>query len=379
MHKVLLVDDDENILYGYKRNLRSNYQIHIAKSAAEALKLIAEIENLAIVVSDFNMPEMNGIEFLSEVMKKNQNIIRILLTGNADLKVAMTAVNEGNIFRFLTKPCSLDIMNTALTQAVQQYNLLTAEKELLNKTLKGSIKILIDTLSIVNPEAFNQATNSRKLAQKIVRRMGKQHSWEIEMACMLSQIGCVGVPNDIIAKRANCETLTPDEEKLFLSHPEIGKSLLKNIPRLEGIAEAISYQFNDYSGNEDNLNYKIGDNIPFIGRLLRVLNDYLYTQVEGATNKQIMELLFSESKKYDPDILAALEAEVSGATEGYLLRPIAVNQLEAGMILAEGLYDKSGLLLLPNGTLMSELSTIKIRNYAKMNRVKEPVKIMFKK
>jgi len=67
MHKILLVDDDENILFGYQRNLRTKFNVSISTSAAEALGLISKINDFAVVISDFNMPGMKGVEFLSKV------------------------------------------------------------------------------------------------------------------------------------------------------------------------------------------------------------------------------------------------------------------------------------------------------------------------
>ena len=127
---VLSVDDEPNVLDGVKRNLRRDFRVVTAAGGAAGLRAFEEAA-FAAVVSDLRMPGMDGIEFLGRVRDVSPDTTRILLTGNADLTAAVSAVNEGNIFRFLTKPCPPDVLISAVTMAVDQQRLLTAERELL--------------------------------------------------------------------------------------------------------------------------------------------------------------------------------------------------------------------------------------------------------
>ena len=120
MHKILLVDDDENILFAYQRNLRTKFHVSISTSAVEALGMIANNNDFAVVISDFNMPGMKGVEFLSKVKEISPDSVRILLTGYADVKTSIDAVNKGNIYRLLTKPCPQEILLQTIYQAVQK-------------------------------------------------------------------------------------------------------------------------------------------------------------------------------------------------------------------------------------------------------------------
>ncbi|MFH1417727.1 MAG: response regulator, partial [Planctomycetota bacterium] len=133
--KILCVDDDPNILNAYRRGLRRLFEIETAEGGAEGLEAIASQGPFAVVVSDMRMPGMDGIQFLTAVKKRAPESVRIMLTGNADQQTAMDAVNEGSIFRFLTKPCPPEHLAKALTAGIEQYRLITAEKELLGKTL----------------------------------------------------------------------------------------------------------------------------------------------------------------------------------------------------------------------------------------------------
>lgn len=139
--KILFVDDEINVLHGYRRNLRSLFDVHIAQSGKEALKIISEQDDFAVVISDYRMPEMDGIELLHEVRKISPDTIRIILTGYADMQIAIEAINEGNIFRFLTKPISNDKLINTINDALEQYRLITTEKEL-NKKLQDAYQTI---------------------------------------------------------------------------------------------------------------------------------------------------------------------------------------------------------------------------------------------
>ncbi len=376
MHKVLLVDDEKNILLGYKRNLRTKFDIHIAESGEEGLAIIKEHGPFSVVVSDFKMPVMNGVDFLSKVKENHPDTVRMMLTGYADLNSAMNAINEGNIYRFLTKPCSVELFTKNLYDATGQYQLINSEKELLNNTLKGSINILIEILSVINPDAFSRAVKFKNLSKQLLSRLGKEATWEFEVGALLSQIGLVTVPSSILEKIEKNYELTDEEKTIFNTHPEFGETLLKKIPRLESIANGISFQLQSYSGVDGSKDFKVGENIPFIGRLLKVMNDYEDLVHLGLSEQQAIEELEPNNGNYDPDIWGALVAEVSGLAEGQIISSKELLDLNPGMILADGIKDVNNVLLLPEGRELSEVSLMKLINYNKITKLKTPIKII---
>lgn len=135
--RVLFVDDEPGVLDGYERLLRKEFYVSVAPSGLQGLKTIEEHGPFAIVVSDMRMPGMSGAEFLSQVRQRWPDSVRMLLTGYTDLSAAIAAVNEGNIFRFLTKPCAKDVLVDAINIGLGQYRSITAEKELLKKAEMG--------------------------------------------------------------------------------------------------------------------------------------------------------------------------------------------------------------------------------------------------
>jgi len=112
----------------------------------------------------------------------------MLLTGYTDLSAAMDAVNEGNIFRFLTKPCEKELLVKAITTGVEQYCLITAERELLEKTLMGSIKVLTDVLSAASPETFGRSMRIARVVRHIATKFSMSSVWRFEAAAMLSSL-----------------------------------------------------------------------------------------------------------------------------------------------------------------------------------------------
>lgn len=132
--RILFVDDEENVLHAYKRSLRHHFEVFTADSGNEAIKLVKSEGPFAVVISDYRMPEMDGIELLNIVKQLSPDSIRIILTGFADLQIAIDAINEGNIYRFLTKPILNDKLVLALNDSAELYRLVTSEKEL-NKKL----------------------------------------------------------------------------------------------------------------------------------------------------------------------------------------------------------------------------------------------------
>jgi len=130
--KVLLVDDDAMVLAGLKRQLRNQFSIDTALSGEDALKQVLENGPYAVIVSDFMMPGMNGIEFLSRVKKSNPDTVRMMLTGTADMPTAIRAVNEGSIFQFHPKPCPAGTLCQAIQSAIGEYRKVTSDQKQLN-------------------------------------------------------------------------------------------------------------------------------------------------------------------------------------------------------------------------------------------------------
>lgn len=241
--RILLVDDEERVTSGLRRNLRRTFEIETCNDPEAALDLVAgQEEPFSVVVSDYQMPGINGIDFLARVRNLAPETVRIMLTGQADLDASMRAVNEGEVFRFLTKPCPSDTLAAALGSAIRQFELERAERELLEQTLKGTVNTLVELVGLVDPATHDESVRIRDLIQLMATRMDLPDRWRFELAGVLSQLGTLTLPRGLVDDRRAGLHLDARPAALWKTHPGITAALLSNIPRMELIAQMISMQ-----------------------------------------------------------------------------------------------------------------------------------------
>jgi response regulator RpfG family c-di-GMP phosphodiesterase len=308
--RLLLVDDDEKIVASFARLFRNQFDLATATTGEAALEIVKTQGPFAVAVSDYNMPGMNGIAFLSKMREISPDTARILLTGHAHVEMAIAAVNKGSIFSFLRKPCPFELIFATIMDAVAHHRLLASEKELLDKTLKGSITMLVDVLSHLSPTIFGVSASIHKLAGKIARQLKLEKVWDIELAALLSQIGLVTLPAELVGRKMKGGSLNEIETKLYFSHAIHGSSLVANIPRLENVSNAIRYQFKNFDGTGLPVDDASEKNIPIGARILKAILDFDEMTRNGKTPLESFEIMKSRDGAYDAEILAALRTEV---------------------------------------------------------------------
>ena len=378
--KILLVDDDPNILTAYVRVLHAQFQLTTAIGGAEGLKKLEDQGPYAVVVSDLRMPGMDGIEFLSHSKEKSPDTVRMLLTGNVDIKAAIEAVNKGCVFRFLSKPCLPSDFSAALHSGIDQYRLITAERELLQNTLNGGIRVLTEILSIVDPESFGRGNTLRDLISTLAHTMGITDSWEIELAAMLAQIGHVTIPPATLAKEKAGQALSEMEKEIISHSPQTGHKLLANIPRLKSVADTVLYQKKLYDGSGFPKNLVAGSEIPIGARLLKVLMDMTEPEFRDLPRSNALQEMKKREGWYDPAVLnAAFLCFASGIEQtGIVERTevlMPVKDLRVGQILLSDVVASNGTLLIRAGNWISETILERVSNFAKINGVREPIHV----
>src|ERR1700722_20045338 len=238
--RILCVDDESRVVEGLVLHLRKDYQVSTALSGDEALKALKQMGGAAVVISDMRMPGMDGATLLNLVMQYYPDATRILLTGEPGRDAAVTAVNKANIFRFLTKPCPPEMLKTAVEAGLIQHRLVNAERSILKETLNGCIKVLVDVLAITNPVAFGRASRVKRVAMEFAEKLQCKDYWQLEAAAMLSQIGYLSLPTELVEKLYYGERLTPEEKILASGAPDMVNSLLENVPRLEPVIQILT-------------------------------------------------------------------------------------------------------------------------------------------
>jgi response regulator RpfG family c-di-GMP phosphodiesterase len=369
LRRILCVDDDERLLQGLERQLRKQFEIHTAVGPELGLTAISENGPFAVVVSDMRMPGMDGIEFLSRVREKSPDSIRMMLTGNADLNATIRAVNEGKIFQFLTKPCPSELLARALESSLEQHRLVTSERELLERTLRGSIGVLSEILSLVNPAAFSRAHRIRRYVQRVAEHLNLANRWEFELAAMLSQIGCVVIPPEIMDKYYLRKFLNSAELEILSSHCQVGHDLLRKIPRLENVAAMVREQKSGWSGAPD-----LTDGVKLGANLLRVATDFDERLMNGESPEGALAHMQGR-KEYNPAFLAAVrQVQIEKLTSE--TRQVRVAGLKVQMIINGDVYAKSGLFLLAKGQEVTDSLIARLNGFAKTVGVVEPINVL---
>jgi len=371
--KILFVDDEQYVLEALTRQLHQAYPVKTAGSASEALEILKSKGPFAAVVSDLRMPGMDGIALLAEVRKRYPNTVRIILSGDADLKKAIEAVNSGQVFRFLTKPCSANGLATTLSLAVRQYQLLTSEKDLLNKTLKGSISMLSEVLSLANSRAFSRGYRIRNIVVEIAKQMGMKPLWHYEVAALISQLGCIAVPDDILKKVYLNEPLNDGEKKMFDDHPRIGAQLVRRIPRLEDVADMISSQLLPY--DDDFLSTNQSDKNIVGSHILKVALDYDQLTTQGMTHEEAIRQLYSRKEGYNPDVLQQLKPLQPRLPKEGAPVTLLFDELVPGMIAAEDILAQNGATIIEKGQEITWPAIQGLHNFIEHIGIKEPIKV----
>lgn len=373
--KILFVDDEINVLDSMRRQLRKRYNIETALSGREALEKLKNEGPFAVVVSDMRMPEMDGIQLLKEIKELYPDTVRMMLTGNADQETATEAVNQGQIFRFLTKPCPVALLTTSLALGVRQYRLITAEKEVLDKTLNGTIKVLSELLSFAKPTAFSSVSRVRPLVLEIAGALGIGELWQVEMAVLLSQIGCVTLPDELLSKLFSGIELSPEEAEMYANHPKIGSALLEHIPRMENVAFIIGHQLQNYAEYQENREYvEDEDELSLAAQILKAVFAYDMLMFRGKSHEEVIREMGYQQEIYNYRVVKRIrKVRYDDICQEVL--SLRVQDLAVGMIVDQEIVARNGTLLAPKGQEITWSVLQGLLNFSRKVGVKEPLQV----
>ena len=299
-YRILIVDDEGNILKTLERLLEDEgYRIFFADSSLKGLEIIKH-EDIHLVISDQKMPGMDGIKFLYEVKKISPDTIRIMLTGFADVNIAIQAINEGEVYRFITKPWNNVELLSAVKQGIEYYNL---QKELgrLNKRIQSqnielkewnfkleqkvadqtkhirdlfldAIKSLVFALEAKDKYTEGHARRATEYAAYICKKMSlsKEYTEDIILGSLLHDIGKIGIIESVLNKQ---EKLTRTEYDHIKTHVIIGERILTPIIKNGTVIKIVRHHHEhiDGSGYPDGLK---GTAIPLEARIVAVADTY---------------------------------------------------------------------------------------------------------
>jgi FixJ family two-component response regulator len=371
--RVLCVDDEPRVLDGMRRTLGMNFSVKTAEGGAQALAMLGGEERFAVTISDMRMPGMDGAAYLEKAAEKDPDMVRMLLTGQSDIQAAIRAINQGRIFRFLTKPCDTDVLHQAVEDALEQHRLICAEKELLQKTVYGAVKVLTEMLSLANPIAFNRIGRVKRLVEYVARRLELPDPWQLELAVTLAHLGYVGMPPDLLERAYSGKPIEEKERSLLSSSAKTAHKLMAEIPRIDAVLAMIE---------------KLGEPPPVLdglkpdskeGRLPWAVHVILAAQRADELSfghpmqRLIMEALKAE--KYNGAIIEAL-----GRAEYYALQQrkaisVPAKKLEPGMFLLEDALSEAGVIITKGGQEVTPTISVLLRRMAERQNLKEPLSV----
>lgn len=402
---LLLVDDEPSILSALRRLFRpQGYRILTAEGGAAGLAIM-EGEAVNLVISDMRMPEMDGATFLKQVRERWPQTKRILLTGYADITSTVSAINEGEIYRYIAKPwddkemlavvreaCEhqrLEQENQRLTELTQAQNeaLKTLNASLeqkvaertaelsqaltfveqahgeLKKSFMTSVQVFAGLIELrTGPLGKQLAGHGRRvaeLARSLARHLGLAESdtQNILLAGLLHDIGKLGLPDELLGRPFNM--LSAEHRAQVMKHPVIGQNILLGIERFKEAAVLVRHHHECYdgSGYPDHLAAMA---IPQGARILAVANDYDALQVGTLVQRPLKAaealdfLIENRGKRYDPTVVDALVRLVAETVKGGPQEtPLRTMHLKPGMTVSRDLMHRDGYLLLAAGSVLN--------------------------
>lgn len=369
--KILIVDDEPNNLKLFQQILGGDYELKFARDGTNAL-IVTEKHSPDLILLDIMMPEMDGYEVCRRLKanKKTAGIPVIFVT-------AMGAVaDESKGFRlgcvdYITKPISPPIALARIKVHLELENTKAKVEQLLSKTLLGSLKMMSDIISMVNPVVFRQSSRLKRCAGEIGNKLGLEGLWKLEIAATLSQIGTIAIPMGTQV-RARCgEILNADEQKLMASYPAIGKDLLKNLPRLETVAQIIGRQRDPLPDTA----LETWDFITLSCQILRMVCDYDNLIISSKSKSKAFSILMQNKKAYSEKLLEIF-IDIENASQEGAKKSIRLSDLREGMVLLEDIICDTDVILVKEFTEISENTLFLLHKNAKIRRVQEPIEVM---
>ena len=377
---VLIVDDDALV----RETLRAavaleGYRFALAADGREALNKLAEVQP-DVILLDVMMPGMDGF-MVAKTLKESEAtcfIPIVMVTALSDVKSRIQALEAG-ADDFLSKPADKAELLARVRASVkvrayhEEMRKQQREKdELLNKTLKGTIRLLVEILASTNPAAFSQCSRLVPLTRRIAKYLMHKDAWQAELVMMLSPIVEIVIPKPLLQKVRQDELLDDEEQRVFLLRSRQGIKLLADIPHLEPVALALTYRHKNFDGSGLPRDRVAGADIPMAARIIRAVVDFDRLQSEHQ-DEEALELMRQRAGCYDVNVLAVLQDIQRLAFAESLFKETPVEELLPGMVLGQDVLDNGGRLIVGKGNELTSLMKLRLQNMASAGLIRATV------
>lgn len=383
-HRILIVDDEQATLNLFSSVLKDRYGVETARSAEAALDLIRADPSFAVIVSDVYLPGMSGIDLLKQCAKLAPEMVRVSLTGAPDRGTVVDSVNEGSAFRFVSKPVRIDVLAEIIEAAVQRYDGQRVERDLMETTVRTSVNLLLEVLATLDPTTFELSQRVRASVRVFAKAMRLPNAWELELAASLARIGAVALPPEVVRKAGRKQPLAAREAELIGQIPHLGCQLLKQIPRLDRVAQAIRYQAKNFDGTGRPADTIARNAIPLGARLVRLFTDRALLELDHVTGYDAYRALSARAGAYDPALLESsfqhfADNILTAATANQDVRTVSAAELEPDAVLVGEIRNAEGMLLVASGTRLTPLIVQRVQTHVTIGAVTGPFSVRISK
>lgn len=359
---ILIVDDmPENLQLLSQILKEKNYKVRTLPNGKLVMKAI-ENSRPDLILLDITMPEISGYEVCKMIKEKYKDIPVIFISALNDIFDKVKGFNVGGV-DYITKPFQVEEVYARINVHLELKNAKDEIQLLLTKTLTGSIKMMTELLANSKPEVFAQASRLKRHAQKLNEKLFIFDGYKTELAAMLSVVGLVSIPEAIIDKKYSGKQLEVDEKLVYDSAIKDGVMLIRNIPRMEEIAEMI------YPIKDENKSNK-----PTGREILNVIIDFDNYLLSEEVSEAAISKMLNNKIKYNPLVLETF-IEYIRVECSEKIRRIFIRDIKLGMIILEDIMTDTNIKVMPKNTTITSHSLNVISYYTSRYRLVEPIKV----
>jgi len=354
-----------------------NMEVVDVPTAREALDRLVQPGPFWVLVSDFALPDLSGIELLQEARERCPDTIRILVMPSDDHLALVAAINQARVHAVIRDPRAADEFRAAVDTAADEYRRVVISRKVSRHEHVGIVQLVTGRFSAVNRpwEVPPAAQHLRERVRVAARLVKLPNDAELETAAMLSLVGLAAVPPHVLDKLLTHARLSVDETEFLDEIPAVGLRLIDGIPYMEGVAAILRQQ-----GGDPNATRILDDGrrehvVPLASRILRAIVDLQVHENAGMTSHAAIASMSHVSGRYDRGVIKALDslfAENSPAANPRNI-PRLVEDLVPGSRLATDAVSFQGVPLVAAGTALTAGVLDHLRRFAELGELVEPL------